>query len=56
VTTTLRKALARIQVERDRVEMAAVNELLSLGRAKKAGGRKPGRRRAPARVRRRMLK
>ncbi len=53
ITTTLRTALAKVQAERDRIEMAAVNQLLSVGRVKKDGGRKPRRRRATARVRRR---
>jgi len=43
VATTVRKALAKFQTERDRIEMAALDKLLSAGRGQKSGPRKPGR-------------
>ena len=52
-TITLRKALAKVLTERDRIEMAALDKLLSAGRGPKGGGRKPGPQRSPKRRRNR---
>ena len=53
MATTLRKTLAKVLTERDRIEMAAIDKLLSAGRGLKGGGRKPGPQRARKRRRRR---
>ena len=53
VTTTLRKTLAKALKERDRIEMAAIDKLLSAARGPKGGGRKPGSQGARKRGRRR---
>ena len=38
VTTRLRKTLAKVLTERDRIEMAAIDKLLAAGRGPKSGG------------------